>query len=458
MRRRTLVAACAAVLGLAVAAAALPWSAPRAQQQQPVEIQFWHGLPQPLGGLLEGIVADFNGSQQRVRVVPAYRGSYPETMVAAIAAFRANTAPHVVQMFEVGTGTMMAAGRAVKPVHELLREAGVEIGFGDFLAPLRDYYATSDGRQMAMPFNSSTAVVFYSKDAFRRAGLDPERFPETWPEMAEAARKLKAAGVACPMSTAWPTWIQIEQMSAIHNLPLATQANGFNGLNAELRINSPTMVRHVQSLIDWQREGLFRYGGRDAAGDALFPSGECAILFASSGLRARVLREARFQWGVAMLPYYPDVQGAAINSIIGGAAFWAMNRGPNQGRSAEEWRAVAELFRYLARPDVAAKWHTDTGYLPLTRAAYERVRASGYYQENPGTEIPIQQLLRGGGQTTENSRGIRLGGFVEIRNIIQEELEKAFQGQPNAQQALDAAVSRGNQVLRNFERQNRGGG
>ncbi|MBW8268765.1 sn-glycerol-3-phosphate ABC transporter substrate-binding protein UgpB [Caldovatus aquaticus] len=452
MRRRFLAAA----LGLA---AALPAAQPRAQQAQqaPVGIQFWHGLAQPLGGLLEGIVADFNRSQPRYRVVPSFRGSYPETMVAAIAAFRASTAPHVVQMFEVGTGTMMAAGRAVKPVHELLRETGVEIDFGDYLAPVRSYYATSDGRQMAMPFNSSTAVVFYSKDAFRRAGLDPERFPETWPEVAEAARRLKAAGVGCPMSTAWPTWIQIEQFSAIHDVPLATQANGFNGLNAELRINNPVQVRHVRNLADWQREGLFRYGGRDAAGDALFPSGECAILFASSGLRARVVREARFDWGVAMLPYYPDVAGAPINSIIGGAAFWAMNRGPNQGRSAEEWRAVAEFFRYLARPEVAARWHTETGFLPVTRTAYEQVRASGYYERNPGADIPIRQLLRGGGQTTENSRGIRLGGFVEIRNIIQEEMEKAFQGQQDAQQAMDNAVARGNQVLRAFERQNRGG-
>ncbi|GGG30603.1 ABC transporter substrate-binding protein [Caldovatus sediminis] len=378
-------------------------------------------------------------------------------MVAAIAAFRANSAPHVVQMFEVGTGTMMAAGRAVKPVHELLREAGVEIDFDDYLAPVRGYYATADGRQMAMPFNSSTAVAFYSKDAFRRAGLDPERFPETWPEVAEAARRLKAAGVACPMSTAWPTWIQIEQFSAIHDLPLATRANGFEGLDAELRINNPTLVRHVQNLVDWQREGLFRYGGRDAAGDALFPSGECAVLFASSGLRARILREARFEWGVAMLPYYPDVPGAPINSIIGGAAFWAMNRGPNQGRSAEEWRAVAEFFRYLARPEVAARWHTETGFLPVTRTAFEQVRASGYYERNPGADIPIRQLLRGGGRTTENSRGIRLGGFVEIRNIIQEEMERAFQGQQDARQAMDNAASRGNQVLRNFERQNRGG-
>jgi sn-glycerol 3-phosphate transport system substrate-binding protein len=247
----------------------------------------------------------------------------------------------------------------------------------------------------------------------------------------------------------------VEQFSAIHNIPLATQGNGFRGLNAELRIANPLLTRHFTNLVNWQREGLFRYGGRDGAADALFPSGECAIIFASSGLRARIQREAQFQWGVAMLPVY---QGTTpINSIIGGASFWAMQGGPNRQRSADELRGVAEFFAWLARPEVAAKWHTDTGFLPVTRAAFERVRATGFYDQpaNAGADIPIRQMLRGGGQMTENSMGIRLGGFVEIRTIIQEELERAFQGQQTAEQALINAQNRGNVVLRNFERQNR---
>jgi len=445
MMRRTILAG-AVALGLATPAAA---------QQQPIEIQFWHGLTQPLGGMLEQIAADFNASQNQYRVVASFRGSYPETMVAAIAAFRAGQAPHIVQMFEVGTGTMMAAGRAVKPVHELLAETGVEIPFDDYLPAVRGYYSLRDGRMMSMPFNSSTAVVFYNKDAFRRAGLDPEAFPQTWQALEQAARRLKAAGVECPMTMAWPTWTQVEQFSAIHNIPLATQANGFGGLNAELRINNPLMVRHLQNLVDWQREGLFRYGGRDGQGDALFPNGTCAIIFASSGLRARIQREAQFAWGVAMLPYYEGVEGAPINSIIGGASFWAMNRGPNAARSAEENRGVAQFFAWLARPEVVRKWHVETGFLPVRQSVFRALEAEGFYRQNPGADIPIRQLLRGGGQMSENSMGIRLGGFVEIRTIIQEEMERAFQGQQTARQALDNAVQRGNVVLRNFERQNR---
>jgi sn-glycerol 3-phosphate transport system substrate-binding protein len=442
MLRRTIMAG-AVAFGLAAPAAA----------QQPVEIQFWHGLTQPLGGMLEQIAADFNASQTRYRVNASFRGSYPETMVAAIAAFRAGQAPHIVQMFEVGTGTMMAAGRAVKPLHELLAETNTTIPFDDYLPAVRGYYSLADGRMMSMPFNSSTAVVFYNKDLFRRANLNPDQFPQTWGGVEQAARALKAAGVACPMTTAWPTWTQVEQFSAIHNIPLATLANGFGGLNAELQINNPTLLRHLTNLVNWQREGLFRYGGRDGAGDALFPNGECAMIFGSSGLRARVQREAQFQWGVAMLPFYEGT--SPINSIIGGASFWAMNRGPNATRSAEENRGIAEFFAWLARPEVVRKWHVDTGFLPVRQSVFRALEAEGFYRQNPGADIPIEQLLRGGGQMTDNSRGIRLGGFVEIRTIIQEEMERAFQGQQTPEQALANAQTRGNVVLRNFERQNR---
>jgi len=144
------------------------------------------------------------------------------------------------------------------------------------------------------------------------------------------------------------------------------------------------------------------------------------------------------------------VPTAPKNSIIGGASFWVMT-GPK--RTADEYKAVAEFFRYISQTDVQAKWHTDTGYLPITLAAYEKVKASGFYEKFPDLEIPYKQLTLT--PPTENSRGLRLGNMPEIRNIIQEELEKAFQGQQSAQQAMDSAVQRGNTVLRNFERANR---
>ena len=450
MRRRNLAAG-----ALALASLAAPFATPSpARAQQPVEIQFWHGLNQPLGGMLEQLATDFNATQNGYRVVPSFRGSYAETVVSAIAAFRSNSAPHIVQMFEVGTGTMINAGRAIKPLHETIAETGVAIDTRDFIGPVAGYYAAADGRMMAMPFNSSTSIAYYNKDMFQRAGLDPNAFPATWQGVEEAARKLKAAGIACPMTTSWPSWIMVEQVLAIHDVPLATRSNGFEGLNTELNLANPVLTRHLTNLANWQKEGLFRYGGRDTTAEALFPTAECAISFMSSGSQARVRREARFNWGVAMLPYYEGVAGAPRNSIIGGAALWTMHRGPSSQRTREELRGVAEFFRYISSPEVMAKWHRDTGYVPVTRSAYEATKATGYYTQNPGADVPIEQMLRGG-DPSANTRGIRLGGFIEIRNIIQEEMEKTFQGQQTPEQALQNANTRGNQVLRNFERTNR---
>jgi sn-glycerol 3-phosphate transport system substrate-binding protein len=435
-------------IGLVVLATLMP--VPSGAQQK-VQVDFWHGLTQPLGGILEKVAADFNASQTKYQVNATFKGSYPETMVAAIAAFRAGNAPHIVQMFEVGTATMMAARGAIKPVYELAQETGVNIDPKNYVGGVRGYYSTPDGRLVSMPFNSSTPVTWYNKDAFKKAGLDPEKPPKTWEETREAARKIRGANAAaCGYTMAWPTWTQFENFSAIHNVPLATKANGMKGMDAELKIDSPLHVKLVQMLMDMHKEGTFKYGGRDAAGDALFPSGECAIIHASSGLRARVVREAKFNWGVTFLPYYKGTRNAPKNSIIGGASFWVLT-GPK--RTAEEYKAVAEFFAYISRPEVDAKWHMDTGYVPITMAGFALASGQGYYLKNPGADIPFRQLTLT--EPTENSMGLRLGNMPEIRVVIQEEMEKAFQGQQTAKQAMDNAVQRGNVILRNFERTNR---
>ncbi|MBI4280144.1 MAG: sn-glycerol-3-phosphate ABC transporter substrate-binding protein UgpB [Armatimonadetes bacterium] len=420
-----------------------------AGQAQRVRVEFWHAFRGALGEVLEKTVADFNASQGRYQVNPIFKGSYPETMVAAIAAFRAGRAPHIVQMFEVGTATMMAAKGAIKPVHEMMREAGVSFDPSIYLPAVRGYYSTAEGRMVAMPFNSSTPVLWWNKDAFRRAGLNPDNPPKTWPEVRAAAQRIRAANAApCGFTTAWPTWVQFENFSAIHDVPFASKANGFEGMDAELQVNSPLHVRHLAMMADMIKEGSFKYGGRDAAGDALFPSGECAIITASSALRARVVREAKFAWAATYLPYYDDAKGAPKNSIIGGAALWVMTA---PQRPVEEYRAVAEFFRFISAPQASARWHIDTGYVPITFTGMQVAETAGYYRQNPGTDIGIKSLTRT--IPTRNSKGLRLGNLPEIRVIIEEEMEKAFQGQQTAKQALDSAVRRGNAVLRRFQQQ-----
>jgi sn-glycerol 3-phosphate transport system substrate-binding protein len=421
-----------------------------AAETPPVQIEFWYGLTQPLGGMLEQIAADFNASQHDYKVNATFKGTYPEVMTAAIAAFRAGDAPGIVQMFEVGTATMMAAKGAVKPVYELMQEAGQPFDPDAYVASVRGYYSTPDDKLLSMPFNSSTTIMFYNKDAFAKAGLDPEKPPLTWPDTIEAAKKLKAAGIACPLTSAWPTWVNLENFSAIHDLPFASKVNGMAGLDTELKFNSPAHVRNIQNLIDMQKAGLYKYGGRDSAGDALFASGECAMIHDSSGLRGRLVKEASFKWGAAPLPYWPDITTAPRNSILGGATFWVLK---SPKRTPEEYKGIAAFFSYIGKPEVVAKWAEDTGYVPVTKAGFELVKASGFYDKNPGADVAYLQMTRT--EPTENSKGLRLGNMVEIRNIMQEELEKAFQGQEDAQQALDNAVRRGNVVLRAFERTNR---
>jgi len=419
---------------------------------QKIEVEFWHGFTGALGETLERYVDNFNTSQSDYQVNPSYKGSYPDTMVAAIAAFRAGTAPHVVQMFEVGTATMMAAGGAIKPVHELFAETGVPFDPDIYIPAIKGYYSTPDGLMVSMPFNSSTTIMWVNNDALRAAGLDPDTTPLTyWHQVREVAKAVTDANAAnCGLSFAWPSWSQFENFSAVHDVPLATLMNGMAGFGTELMINSPLHVRHIENLMAMQADGSFTYGGRGNAADSLFPSGECAILQGSSGLLARVLREATFDWSAHFLPVYEDARTELQNSIIGGASLWVM-QAPN--RTVAEYRAVAEFFNYLAQPDVAEAWHLETGYLPITLGIFEKLEAEGYYADHPGADIPYLQLTNQ--PPTENSRGLRLGNMPEIRNILEEEIELALQGQKTAQQALDSAVQRGNVVLRAFERANR---
>lgn len=447
MKRRTLLAASAAL-----AATPLGLTRPAHADSGRAKIVLWHAMTGPLAETLNLLVNGFNISQKTTEVTAVFKGSYPDTLTASIAAFRAGQAPHIAQIFEVGTASMMAAGKAVKQTWELIKETGVHINPDNYVPAIRGYYSLADGRLAAMPFNSSTAVMWYNKDQFEKAGLDPEKPPVTWQQVLEASRTLKAKNAGgsatwAPVTTSWPSWIQLEQFSAIHNLPYATRENGFQGLDADLKINGAGQVKHIQLLLDMAKEGLFKYGGRDGAADPIFPAGDAAIAFNSSGARGQIARTAKFKWAAAFLPYDPATIAKPINSIIGGASLWCMTA---PGRTAEEYKGVAEFLKFLGQPDNDARWHQQTGYVPVTVAGYELSRQQGFYKANPGADLPFEQLNRG--QVTVNSKGIRLGRMPELRSIIEEELEKALQGQQNAKQALDSATLRGNKILREFQK------
>ena len=430
---------------------AAPFIAPSVRAQGRTEIQFWYGLGGALGERVAEQVTRFNESQSRFRVNANFRGSYVEVMTGAIAAWRAGTPPHIAQVFEVGTATMMAAGPAIRPTHELLGEVGITLDPKRYLAGVRGYYSDTQGRLISMPHNSSSAVLWINLEAFEKAGLSTTDLPKTWAEIRAAAQKIKATNAAeIPISTAWPTWVMFEQMSSIHDVGLATKANGFEGLDAQMNLGAPIFAKHTNMLLEMQREGSFVYGGRDGDGFASFPAGKAAMSFNSSAGRAQVQRDAKFRWASVALPYHGDVTQSPRNGVIGGASLWTLTA---RNRTAEEYRGVAEFYRFISEVEQDKWWHHVTGYVPLTLAAYEASRADGFYTQNPGADAAIIQLSRA--EPTPNSQGFRLGGFVEIRNIIQEELERGFQGQQNAETLLANANRRADVVLRNFERANR---
>ncbi len=416
-----------------------------ASAQAVTEIQWWHAMTAANNERVNNLAKRFNDSQSEYKVTAVYKGSYPEAMAAAIAAYRAGNAPALLQVFEVGTATMMSAKGAIKPVHQVMADAGEKFDPKSYVPAVAGYYTNPKGQMLSFPFNSSTTVFYYNKDAFEKAGLDPNRPPETWQAVAAAAAKIKASGVLpCSYTTGWQSWVHLESFSAWHNVPFATKDNGFSGNDPQLVFNGPVQVRHIQNLQDWLKKGYFTYAGRKNEPEAKFYSGECAMMTTSSAGYGTVKQNAKFKFGVSALPYYADVPGAPQNTIIGGASLWVMG-----GKSKDEYKAVAKFLTFLSRPEIQAEFHQATGYLPITMAAYELTKQSGFYEKNPGTDVSVKQMIV---KTTDKSRGIRLGNFVQIRDIIDEELEGVWSGKKTPKEALDTAVTRSNEQVQRFAR------
>lgn len=413
------------------------------------EIQWWHAMGGNLGETVNELAEGFNKSQSEYKVVPVYKGSYTETLTAVIAAFRAKQAPHIVQVFEVGTANMMAAKGAVYPVYQLMADAKEPFDPKAFIGPVYGYYSTTDGKLLSMPFNSSTPVLYWNKELLSKAGLDPNKGPSTWPELGEMAKKAVAAGAKCGFTPQWQTWTLIENYGAWHNLPYATKANGFGGTDIELKFNDGPRVKLIGMMADWIKDKTFVYGGREAKSDALFNGGECAFRIGSSGSAAgadKALGAGKV--GIGMMPYSPDVVTKPQNSIIGGATLWVL-----QGRPKDEYKGVAKFFTYLSSTPVQAKWHQETGYVPITTAAADATAKTGFYEKFPGRDIAVKELSLN--PPTDNSKGLRIGNFPQIRDVVDEELELVWSGKKDSKAALDEAVKRGNELLRKFEAANK---
>jgi sn-glycerol 3-phosphate transport system substrate-binding protein len=407
--------------------------------QSTEDVRFWHALNGPQAAAIQRLAARFNASQKDYRVRPVYKGGLEVTFALALAARHGKGAPHIVQIHESLTDDLIAE-HLVVPLWQAMADARQRFDAALFPA-VSSAFSDEHGRLLALPFASATPVLYYNRDALRRAKLSPAGPPATWYEMPAALGALLDAGSSCPFTSAWPAWVLLENMSAWHNQEFLTQDNGYEGSGTQLVFNGRLMVRWIAMLSSWRKSGYFVYSGRGGdEAEARFAAGECALLTASSASYPALRAKANFDLGVAALPYYDDFDDAPQNTLAGGAALWVLAGKPKRAN-----RGAARFLAFLARPEVQAEWQRMTGFVPLTLAGYELAQKRGYYLKQPGNEVAVRQLV--GKIPTGDSKEIRFGERFRIRGIIDEELEAVWSGTKAPLEALNAAVARGNLLL-----------
>jgi len=404
------------------------------------DIQWWHAMGGQLGETVNLIAEEFNASQEDYNLVPTYKGGYEDTMTATIAAFRAKQQPHVVQIFDAGAATIINAPGAALPVEDLLKEHGSGFDINDYIEGVRYFYADSDGKAIGMPFNSSTPLLYFNKEAFEKAGI--ENPPATWEEFEEIAPKLKEAGYIALAQSHSP-WIFSENFHSRHNLQLATENNGYDSTDAKILYNNEHMKAHWTKVKEWLDEGYYGFYGREWGDNQdAFTQKEVAMWLGSSGSFGGLKAAVDFEFGSSFLPYWESITEEPTGTFIGGAALFAMS-----GHEDDEYKGVAAFFDYLTSPEVQYQWHKETGYVPITNAAYEMAKEDGYYEESPDAEVGILQLSQPGGEWT---KGYRLGYYVQIRDVMYKHFDDIFAGNATVDEAFMAMESESNDLLERF--------
>ncbi len=398
---------------------------------KPITIVMWHSLAGYLGEEVNRLVADFNHSQESYLVKLVYKGEYTESLTSFAAAFRAKQPPAIIQVFEVGTATMLHPKGIIKPVEELMQEQGLSLAKERFLPAIRTFYS-EENRLLALPFNTSIPVIYYNADALAKVGYQESTFPRTWDEMETLAAKLTQAGYRCAYTTAYPGWIQIESFSAIHGLQVVEASP------IRATYNNKAVISHLERLKRWQQKHYFAYGGRASDATVLFTSEQCALFSQSSGSYNSLAKLVKFHMGVAALPLDSKVSQVRHNNVAGGAALWAV-----AGQSPLTYRGIAQFFAYITQPAIQQHWHQQTGYLPIFAPLQRDEKLNNH---------PILALAQTDLSHQHDEQKLHIGAQNQIRTINDEALEEIFAGIKTPQQAIDEAVKRANYALLRFAR------
>lgn len=406
--------------------------------QDDIQISFWHAMSGSRGEVVQELVDEFNETHPGIEVVAEFSGSYADTLTKALAAVRAGEPPHIVQVYEVGTRAMLDSG-AILPVAEV---SGGAFDPASFVAPIVNYYSAG-GELQCMPFNSSTAMLYYNKDMFAAAGLDPDQPPTTFQEVYDMSRQIMDAGVAQGgISFGWPAWI-LEQMYAKHDQLLANEDGGRSALATEVYLNNEFGVAVLSEWQRWADDGVLIYGGREYSANDPFIAGEFAMLAQSTSSLAGIESNAPFEVGTAFLPRLEGYDGIG-NNVIGGGCLWAL-----AGHDEAENDAMWQFFSFLSETPQSVAWHKGTGYFPSTLEAVDALEAEGWFEENPNFLTAFDQILAG--EDTVAAQGVLLGDFVTIRDIVGAAIEESVVNGVDPQEALDAATAEINQLLEDYK-------
>jgi len=437
------------MIAAAAFAAFATTGAASAQERQ--KFDYWYGLTGQLGEVMAQHCKRFNDSQTKYEAVCVGQGGYDKAEQNTIAAFRSRQHPTIVQIYDAGTVNFMLSGATYNAV-QFVKDFNMKVKWDDFFPGISNYYATSKGEMWSFPYNSSTALLYFNKDHFAKVGKTEA--PKTIEEWFEAARAIKKGGHAdAAFCFDFDTWMPLEQFSAIHNLPIATRNNGYDGLDAEMTFNKTKFADYMKEWKQLLDEGVAKIQTAQVGKTILqaFADGSCSTILTSVANHGVVHSTAKqgLNWGVGMLPIYAGTERK--NSLVGGASLWVMS-----GKTKGEYEAAAAFIDFIASTD-EVKWMPNvTGYIPVTQSAFKALDNEGFYgqPDKQGREIAMQSLTFT--PPTPISRGIRLGNFTQIRAEIRSELEAAFIGKKEMQAALDEAVSRSNGILRRFEQTFRG--
>jgi len=404
------------------------------------DITWWHGMGGRNGEVINEISQQFNEAQDQCKLTPISKGTYEEALSSGIAAFRSGEQPNILQVFDAGAATIIAAKGATIPAEDLIKGAGEKFNREDFIAGVRNFYADSDGKFIGMPFNSSAPIMYLNTEAFEKAGVEP---PKTWEDFEAIAPKLKAAGYL-PMTASQLTWMMVENFKSRNNQQFATNNNGYDAIKGtEIIVNDANQVMMFEKLKEWADEGYYGFYGAGWSDNLKpFEEGKAAMWIGSSGSFGGLQKSAQFPFGAVFMPYWGSIEGAGTQSFIGGAALFAM-----AGKPEAENACTAKFFTFLTAPETQVYWHKNTGYVPVTEAAYELAKSQGYYNEKPAAEVGIQQLMLPGGEWT---KGYRMGFYPQIRSVMEREFNRIFSGEVSVKDAFDTIQTEGNALLARF--------